>query len=133
MRSVASILVWSSASRVTVVPAALAAAQILVMFSRAVFSLVLGEVESDGGRLDRDLGRAAAGHAARVEPAEQPHVLVGDGAGLLRVDGVLAEVVQADQQAVIQLPPADGERVIGAIPGPRRVVRQRRHGSAGPW
>ena len=38
MRSVASILVWSSASSVTVVPAALAAAQILVMFSRAVFS-----------------------------------------------------------------------------------------------
>ena len=54
---------------------------------------------------------------AAASRAEQPHVLVGDRGGLLRVDGVLAQVVEGDQQAVVQQPPRHGQRVVGGVAG----------------
>jgi hypothetical protein len=56
------------------------------------------EEQPDRGRLDRDLRGAALGQPVRAELAGQLDVLVGDGRGLRRVLGVLAQVIQGDQQ-----------------------------------
>jgi len=78
---------------------------------------VLGQVEADRRRLDRDLGPAGARHPGRGQPPEQADVLSGYRGGLLRVGGVLAEVVEGDQQAVVQQPARHGQRVIGGVAG----------------
>ena len=77
------------------------------------------EEQPDRGRLDRHLGGAAVGQPGRAELAEQPDVLVGDGGGLLRVGGVLAQVVQRDQQPGGAQRPGHPHRVVGGLARPR--------------
>jgi hypothetical protein len=60
---------------------------------------LLAEEQPDRGRLDRELGRPVVGQSLGAELAEQLDVLVGDGRGLSLVPGVLAQVVQGDEQA----------------------------------
>src|SRR5579863_645578 len=78
---------------------------------------VVGQAEADGGRLDGDLGGAARGEAGRGEPGQQRGVLAGGGLGLPRVAGVLAQVVQGDQQTRLAQPPGHRDGVGGPVPG----------------
>src|SRR5215813_15403222 len=59
---------------------------------------VLGQVQADRGGLDRDLRPAVLAEPARLQPAQQRYVLVGDGGGMVLAGGVLAQVVEADRQ-----------------------------------
>src|ERR1700735_2608399 len=114
-------------SSVTVVPAAAAAAQIRAMFSRAVFSPCSGRSRPTAVGLTETSARPPPPPPPPPrprgggEPLQQPHVLVGHGGGLLRVDRVLAQVVEGHQQAVGQQPAGRGPRGLGggARPQPR--------------
>ena len=93
MLSVESVVVWSSMSRVTVVPALRAARQIVRAFSSAILWPTSGQRLADRGQLDRHLGAAA--QALRGELLEEVDVRRHGGVGLLGVEGVLAEEVEA--------------------------------------
>ena len=84
------------------------------VFQRGLLA-VLGQPEADRGGLDRHLGAAARGQAGLGQLAEQPHVLIRDRRGLVRVGRVLAEEVDRDQQAVGEEPLADGQRIGGGL------------------
>ena len=79
------------------------------------------EEQPDRGRLDRDLRGAALGQPLRAELAGQLDVLVGDGRGLRRVLGVLAQVIQGDQQPRGPQRPGHPDRVVGGLA--RHVLR----------
>ncbi len=78
---------------------------------------MVGQAQPDRGRLDGDLGGGAGGEPGRGEAVQQGGVLAGDRVGLARVAGVLAQVVQGDQQALPAQPPGYGDRVGGLVPG----------------
>ena len=104
-------VVWSSMSRVTVVPALRAARQIRRAFSVASFGPIVGQRLADRGELHADLG--VAGEAGAAEPLEQLEVRRHGRLRLRLVEGVLAEEVERDVQPVV-----DQHRV--AVDGLRR-------------
>ena len=125
MRRVASTRVCSSMSTVTVVPALRAAAQIRAMFSVAVFIPCSARPQADRGGLDRYLGPAAPGQPGRGQLAEQPGVLGRHRGRLIRVLGVLAQVVQGDQQPAGQQSRVTSTASAAVSPATYRATRPR--------
>ena len=73
------------------------------------------EEQPDRGRLYRDLRGPALGQSLRTELADQLDVLVGDGRGLHRVLGVLAQVVQGDEEPRGPQRPGHPHGVVGGL------------------
>ena len=94
-----STVVWSSMSRVTVVPARVAAAQIAAACSRAIRSPSPGSAWPSAESLT-DTSTACA-RPRSASAVEQRDVRDAGGRGVDRVGDVLAEVVDGDQQPAL--------------------------------
>ena len=110
--SVESVVVWSSMSRVTVVPASVAAAQMARALSYASCSSKAWP-SAESFRLTSAAGR----EAGAGQGGEQREVLLADRVGLLGGERVLAEVVEGDRQPVADELAGGAERVVGAGAG----------------
>ncbi len=108
-------VVWSSASRVTVVPALRAARQIRRAFSRASLWPDLGQRLPDRGELDAHL--RVAREAGLGERLQQLQVVADGVLGLRLVEGVLTEEVERDVQSVLDQLAGRTDRVAGALAG----------------
>ncbi len=91
---------------------------------------MLGQAKPDSGWLNRHLSPSADGQACGGEQVKQGNVLARDGGGLVRVDRILAEIVDRDRQALADQPLGDGESGSRAVPGhePRHHVPGQWHG-----
>ena len=108
-------VVWSSMSRVTVVPA----------FGRRLADgpgvlegdgvAVLRQGLADGAELDAHLGGAVRGEVGLGERLEQVHVGVAGGLGAGPVGGVLAEVVDRREAVGRAQLGRDGDRLVDGL------------------
>ena len=110
-----SVVVWSSMSSVTVVPAALAASQMRRGVLQRDLLAVARQRLADRGELHRHLG--ARGQPLLGEPLENREVGVAGRLGLAALDRVLAEVVEAHQPSAADQHTADVDRLLGAGAG----------------
>ena len=120
-RACESVVVWSSMSRVTVVPAFVAAWQICAGVLERDLVAVAGQRLAQRGELERGLGGAVGGEPGVGERADQGEVGVPGVLGLAELGGVLAEVVDGRHPVSAGQPTGRAYGVLGARPGDEPV------------
>ncbi|WP_443044613.1 hypothetical protein [Streptomyces sp. DHE17-7] len=128
MANIESRVVWSSASRVTVVPIAAAASTTGRTFFRAS-SWPPSSAWAEHGQLHGHLGAGA--EVQRLEPVDQLQVRVAGGLGLLGGGDVLADDVHRQLQALVGQLPDDRDDLVDRLAGDEPVDDRLGHGRGG--
>ena len=112
---VRSVVVWSSMSSVTVVPASAAASQI----GRALSVAIASPSPESAWPTAESLTETSAPvvEPGIGEPGEDPHVGARGLVRLLSVEGVLAEVVEGDRETRVLQVAGGAHRVVVGLPG----------------